>query len=87
MKYIPMPFRELRATPEADRVFDRFLLDLEERLNDDSVDRNELVRTTLHDLYFGTPGDFERINDDSLSSASRATLACFDPRNTTLEPE
>jgi acetyltransferase-like isoleucine patch superfamily enzyme len=87
MTYIPMPFRQLQSTPEAERVFDRFLLGLEERLNSDSVDRNELVRTTLHELYMGTPGNFERINDDSLSVNTRAMLACFDPRNVTLEPE
>jgi acetyltransferase-like isoleucine patch superfamily enzyme len=85
--YIPMPFRELRPLPEAERVFDRFLLELEERLNSDAVDRNELVRTVLHDLYFGTPGDFERLNDNALSAAALTMLACFDPRNVTLEPE
>jgi acetyltransferase-like isoleucine patch superfamily enzyme len=87
LPYIPMPFRELKPTPEAARVFDRFLADLEERLNDDSVDKNELVRTTLYELYFGRPGDFERINDDALSAAARMAIACFDPRNVTLEPE
>lgn len=86
-KYVPMPFRQLRPLPEAEVVFDRFLLELEERLNSDAVDRNELVRATLHDLYFGTPGEFERINDASLSLAAQSMLACLDPRNTTLEPE
>lgn len=87
MSYVFMPFRQLEPTPEAGRAFDQFLLELEERLNDDGVDRNELVRTTLHDLYFGTPGDFERIKDDSLSAAARSMLSCLDPRNITLEPE
>src|SRR5687768_6349033 len=87
MKYTPMPFRELKPTPEAGRVFDRFLAELEERLNDDGVDRNELVRTTLHELYYGTPGEFERINENALSAAALTALACLDPRNITLEPE
>jgi acetyltransferase-like isoleucine patch superfamily enzyme len=82
-----MPFRALKATPEGERVFDEFLLRLEERLNDDSVDRNELVRTTLYELNYGSPGDFDRINDASLSINARAMLACLDPRNVTLEPE
>jgi acetyltransferase-like isoleucine patch superfamily enzyme len=85
--YIPMPFRELKPTPEAERVFDGFLHELEERLNSDAVDRNELVRSTLYDMYFGTPGDFTRLSDSSLSFAARSTLACMDPRNITLEPE
>lgn len=85
--YVPMPFRELQATPEATAIFDRFLLELEERLNSDATDRNELVRTTLYELYFGTPGAFDRINEDGMSLAARTLLACFDPRNTTLEPE
>lgn len=87
MKYTPMPFRELNPTPEAARVYDEFLLRFEERLNSDAVDRNELVRTTLYELYFGTPGAFERINDDGLSFAARTMLANLDPRNATLEPE
>ncbi len=87
MSYIPMPFRELKPLPEAAAAYDRFLLELEERLNDDSVDRNELVRTTLYEMYFGTPGAFDRINDASLSATARSMIACFDPRNVTLEPE
>jgi acetyltransferase-like isoleucine patch superfamily enzyme len=87
MPFVHMPFRELKPLPEAERVFDRFLLDLEERLNIDAVDRNELVRTTLYEMYLGTPGDFERINDGALSLAARSMIACFDPRNVTLEPE
>jgi acetyltransferase-like isoleucine patch superfamily enzyme len=87
MPYTPMPFRELRPTPEAERVFDEFLLQLEDRLNNDAIDRNELVRTTLYELYCGAPGEFERINDGALSLAARTMLACFDPRNVTLEPE
>ena len=67
-----MPFRELRPTPEAERVFDEFLLRLEERLNSDAVDRNELVRTTLYEIYFGSPGEFDRINDDALSLGAKA---------------
>jgi acetyltransferase-like isoleucine patch superfamily enzyme len=87
MRYTPMPFRELRPTPEAEQVFDEFLLRLEERLNSDRVDLNELVRTTLYEIYFGTPGEFEKINDHALSLGARAMIACFDPRNVTLEPE
>ena len=87
MSYIPMPFRQLQSTPEGERAFDDFLLGLEERLASDLVDANELVRTTLYEMYFGVPGNFERINDHGLSSAARAMIACFDPRNVTLEPE
>lgn len=82
-----MPFRELKPTPEAGQIFEQFFLTFEEKLNDDSVDRNELVRSTLYDMYFGTPGNFERINEDGLSLAARASIACLDPRNITLEPE
>ena len=87
MTYIPMPFRELKPLPDAGLAYDEFLLELEERLNSDATDRNELVKNALYEMYFGNVGAFDSINVHGLSATTRSMLACFDPRNATLEPE
>lgn len=79
-----MPYRELRPTRLADELFDRFLGELAERLDEGSLDRNDTCCHAIAQLY-GVRSDLS--GDESLPLGVRALHASFDPRNITLEPE
>lgn len=80
-----MGYRELSAQPEASADFDEFLANLLDALTDGQRDRNEVVRDTLYQIYYGARHQLSDLT--SLSPASRAVLHSFDPRNITTEPE
>lgn len=74
--------RSVAVAERGDEIFDDFLRDLEEKLDDPSLDRADVVRDVLARLY--GVGDAAEGNGDP---AGRALLASLDPRNVTLEPE
>src|SRR3989442_794742 len=86
-----MSYRELSAQPQADSDFSQFLDYLQSALTDGRRDPNDVVRDTLHDIYFGwATVELQRRgaqDPERLSLATRAMLHSFDPRNITTEPE
>ncbi|MBL8151610.1 MAG: acyltransferase [Blastocatellia bacterium] len=82
-----MPYRELKPLEPANAAFDNFLTVLEEKINNPNLDRNEVVRDTLYEIYFGERSDIAGQNFSNYPLATQAVIASFDPRNITLEPE
>jgi acetyltransferase-like isoleucine patch superfamily enzyme len=78
-----MTYRELSAEALAEQDYDAFLAELEKSLTDGRKDPNDVVRDTLFEIYFGA----SQPDRDNLTSAARAALHNFDPRNITTEPE
>jgi acetyltransferase-like isoleucine patch superfamily enzyme len=82
------PLRRVTLPPESDRAVARWLGELDERLADDTCDRNELCRDVLFDLYYPGAGTYhDLIDDPDLSPVTRVALLSLDPRHVTLEPE
>jgi acetyltransferase-like isoleucine patch superfamily enzyme len=79
------PYRDIAPTDAAHEAYDAWLEELEARLEDPDVDRNELVRETLRDIYY--PQIDPDVDESRLPAATRAALAHLDPRGITLEPE
>jgi acetyltransferase-like isoleucine patch superfamily enzyme len=82
-----MPYRNLQATETAQTIFDDFLARLEEKINDPNLDRNDVVRDILYEIYFGQRPNIKNLYSHKYPIASRAVIASFDPRNVTMEPE
>lgn len=79
------PLRPLEPVADASRLYDRWLGEIGERLEDDGCDRDALCVDVLRGLFFpGLPRD---VDPDDLDPAARIALANLDPRNATLEPE
>jgi acetyltransferase-like isoleucine patch superfamily enzyme len=75
------------ATPEQ-AVLASFVHELRRGLEDPGVDRNDLCRDLLMQIYYGEERSFaERVGDASASLAARSLAASMDPRNITLEAE
>ncbi|MCS6816726.1 MAG: hypothetical protein N0A16_02205 [Blastocatellia bacterium] len=68
-------------------IFEDFLARVEEKLADSRLDRNEIVRDLLYELYLAEAPNFQKLGDYTFPIAARAMIACFDPRNVTLEAE
>ena len=79
-----MPYRDLR--PVAESLFSRFVGEVAEKLDDRTLDRSEVCRDAIAQLY-GVTLDPAMLEDESLPLGVRAQWASFDPRNITLEPE
>jgi len=77
--------RPVRIDETGKAAFDRFLEELERRLDDPDEDDSAVVAEVLADLYLehGHPAP----DREDLSAARAAAAACYDPRNVTLEPE
>ena len=69
-----------RPAPSAQETLERFVQELGERLDDESLDRNETVRDTLAELLHGR-------SYGELEAASPLTALALDPRNITFEAE
>jgi len=85
-----MSERTARSGPSfglIETIFDDFLARLEEKLADPRLDRNEIVRDLLYELYLAEAPNFQRLGDYTFPIAARTLIACFDPRNVTLEAE
>jgi acetyltransferase-like isoleucine patch superfamily enzyme len=80
----PMAYRELH--PVAESLFSRFVGELSEKLDDAALDRRDVCRDAIAQLY-GVQYDPARLADESLPLGVRAHWASFDPGNVTLEPE
>ena len=83
MTYLPL--RHVDTADEAQHLYDSWLEEIRTRLEDSAVDRNELVRSVLRNLYF--PQISEDADESRLPLATRTALASLDPRQVTLEPE
>ncbi|MDH3495795.1 MAG: acyltransferase [Gemmatimonadota bacterium] len=82
------PLRQLTLPPDAERVYDRWLGELQGRLADPACDRNRLCRDVLCELYYPGRGDWDTLlHDPRTPIGTRAALLALDPRNITLEPE
>lgn len=81
-----MPYRALAAQPQAQSDFDGFLESLLAALTDGKRDPNEVVRDTLHGIFFGGQAAYP-LTLDQVSPAARAMIHSLDPRNITTEPE
>jgi acetyltransferase-like isoleucine patch superfamily enzyme len=68
-------------------IFEDFLARVEEKLADPRLDRSEVVRDLLYELYLAEVPNFRKLSDYTFPIAARAVIACFDPRNVTLEAE
>jgi galactoside O-acetyltransferase len=80
-----MPFLPLRQHESASRrEYDRWVGEIGEQVADPGVDRNELCRRILLDLYYPQLHDQ---HPETLPSTTRLALLQLDPRNITLEPE
>lgn len=82
-----MPYRNLKPTETADTIFDDFLARLEEKLNSPELDRNDVVRDTLYEIYYGERFNIKQLYSHKHPITVRAVIASFDPRNVTMEPE
>ena len=71
----------------AETIFDDFLARLEEKINSPNLDRNDVVRDTLYEIYFGERPNIKQIYSHKHPIAARAVIASLDPRNISMEPE
>jgi acetyltransferase-like isoleucine patch superfamily enzyme len=78
-----MTYRQLSAQALAEQDYDAFLNELEQSLTDGTSDPNDVVRDTLFEIYYGA----SQPDRNNLSTAARAALHSFDPRNIATEPE
>ncbi len=79
-----LPLRDVPLPEATGRAYDRWLDELDERLSDPGVDRNELTRFLLTDLYYP---QYRDADPAGLPDATAVALLQMDPRNVTLEPE
>lgn len=79
-----LPLRTVAVAAHAEQAYRRWLGELAEKLDDASVDRNELCRSVLTDIYYP---QLRTAHPDELPEAARIALLQLDPRNITLEPE
>ena len=83
-----MPLRDFKIGPVGEEVYPLFIERLASKLDDPKLDRNDVVREALAQLYLGRTVDFVAVSaDKNAPLATRTLIASFDPRNTTLEAE
>lgn len=82
------PLRQLSLPAACADVYDRWLGEIAERLDDPNCDRYRLCRDVLFELYYPGGADYEElVHDPSVPAGTRAALLALDPHNVTLEPE
>lgn len=81
-------YRQVRISNEAEEIYRTLLERLESRLADPGIDRNDLCREILAELYLG-PDESPRsiLNDPSAPPGRKSLAISLDPRNITLESE
>ena len=79
-----LPLREVPLPEATEREYSRWVGEIADRLADDGVDRNELAREILTQIYYPQYVDAD---PRELPPATRIALLQMDPRNITLEPE
>lgn len=85
-RIITLPHREI------EELYRRFVDDLERRLDDPTRDVNLVVRDALMTLYHPHQGAAQSgyesvLRDPAVPLSVKASVACLDPRNVTLEAE
>ncbi len=74
--------------PEVTDLYRRFVADVERKLDDGGADPNVVCRDLLMGLYHGPGRDYAKMmKDPAVPLATKAAIACLDPRNVTLESE
>ena len=81
-------YRPLTPTRDAEADFLQWIARLDQQFaNRDPEHRSDIVRDALHELYLGKPsGHGGRLLSEP-GQGIQIQTHCFDPRNTTLEPE
>ncbi len=79
-----LPLRKVAIPTATEREYDRWVGEIAERLEDESVDRNEMVREILTAIHYPQYVDAD---PRELPAPARIALLQMDPRNVTLEPE
>ena len=82
-----MPLRDFEVGPIGEEVYPRFVEELAARFDDPALDRNDVARDALSQLYLGRPYAAEAAGGRNGSLGTRALLASLDPRNATMEAE
>lgn len=82
-------YRELKPTPEAEAIYVKWLSHLNEEFTRcQSVERrSEIVRDELYQMYLGRAHGGRKQATLATELATNVLTECFDPSNTTLEPE
>ncbi|MFQ5702051.1 MAG: acyltransferase [Acidobacteriota bacterium] len=76
------------ANSDIEVLFERFVEDLARKIDDDTIDNNDLCRDTLLSIYEGPAFDYDAaLKDPKQPLAVKTTVASYDPRNITLEAE
>lgn len=83
------PYRDLKPTPEAQAIFQRWLVHLNEEFTRHTSPerRSEIVRDELFQIYLGRPHGGRATSLLATELPMYALHESFDPRNVTLEPE
>jgi acetyltransferase-like isoleucine patch superfamily enzyme len=79
-----LPLRTVALPRATEQEYARWVGEVDDRLGDGSVDRNDVVRQLLTAIYYPQYVDAE---PEELPSATRMALLQLDPRNIALEPE
>ena len=79
-----LPLRKVATAPHASQAYERWLGSLREALGDASIDRNELCRGILTDLFYP---QYREVQPAELPQTLQLALLQLDPRHITLEPE
>ncbi len=79
-----LPNRAVDIAPDAERLYDDWLLSIDERLDTLDCDRRALCRTILTEIHFP---HLVGVDAEALPHSTRVALAHMDPDNVTLEPE
>ena len=82
-----MPLRQFPIGAVGEDVYPRFVEELSERFDDPALDRNEVAREALSEIYLGRPFDAEALESPKTPLPRRTLLASLDPRNATMEAE
>ena len=83
-----LPLRTVDLPDASSKLYERWLGELGERLDDPATDRARLTREVLTELWFPGLRDYDAMAEDpAVPLATRAALLGLDPRNVTLEPE
>ena len=82
-----MPLRQFPIGPAGEEVYPRLVAELAERFDDPALNRNDVAREALSQIYLGGPFDAEALENSRTPLARRTLLASLDPRNATMEAE
>lgn len=79
-----LPLRPAGSAPAIRAAYQAWIDGIAAELDDPAVDRNDVCRRVLTDLFFP---QYRDVDPETLPEATRIALLQLDPRNVTLEPE